>query len=71
MSTTKTLKSAAEPQRRYLRYAEAAAYINGTEWFVRTLVWKGALHAAKIGKAHVIDRADLDTYMEHAKAGAA
>jgi excisionase family DNA binding protein len=66
--TCRTLRALAVPERRYLRYPEAAAYINGTEWFVRTLVWTGKLHRAKIGKAHVIDKADLDAYMEQAKA---
>ena len=45
-----------------------AAYINGTEWFVRTLVWRGLIGSAIIGKRHVIDRLDLDAYMHKAKA---
>lgn len=65
--TTPSRASSSEPQRRYLQYAEAAQYINGTEWFVRTLYWKGEIRPSKVGKRHVFDKLDLDAYMARAK----
>lgn len=60
-----------EPERRYLRIKEAAAYLGATEWFIYTLTWKRAIPFAKIGKRLVFDRVDLDTYIQNAKAGVA
>ena len=57
------------PERRYLRIAEAAEYLNATPWFILTLIWKGEIPFILIGKRHVIDQRDLDTYMENAKSG--
>lgn len=70
MSTAKC-RTFSDPNRRYFRIAEAAAYLNSTPWFIRTLIWKRAIPFITIGKRHVIDRQDLDLYVENAKTGTA
>lgn len=62
---------APEPEHRYLRIAEAAAYLGSTEWFIRTLTWKKAIPFTILGKRHVFDRVDLDAYMQNLKVGTA
>ena len=59
-------RTAAEP-RRYLRILEAAEYMNTTPWQVRTLIWSGAIPVIRIGKRNVLDRCDLDLYMQRLK----
>ena len=56
---------------RLLRYDEAAAYLGATEWFVRTLVWSKQIPYVPCGKRHLLDRLDLDAYIERAKVGVA
>jgi len=56
---------------RMLRYPEAAAYLGATEWFVRTLVWSKQVPYVLCGKRHLLDRLDLDAYIESAKVGTA
>jgi excisionase family DNA binding protein len=58
-------------ERRYLRIAEAAEYLGATPWFVRTLIWTKAIPFIPMGKRHVLDRQDLDAYIENAKVGTA
>lgn len=60
-----------ESERRYLRIAEAAAYLNTTPWQIRTLIWNRAIPYMAIGKRHVLDKRDLDLYVQNAKVGAA
>jgi excisionase family DNA binding protein len=64
-------QSTPSPEHRYLRISEAAAYLAATEWFVYTLTWTKAIPFAKLGKRLVLDRVDLDTYMQNAKSGTA
>ncbi len=72
MSSAKRCRtlSTVEP-RRYLRILEAAEYMNTTPWQVRTLIWKEAIPVIRIGKRLILDRFDLDLYMESLKSGAA
>ncbi len=56
--------------RRLLRIAEAAAYLGATPWFVRSLIWSKAIPYVPCGKRYLIDRQDLDAYIEFAKVGA-
>ena len=57
----------AEPERRYLRIAEAAAYLGATVWFVRSLIWNKAIPVIPMGKRHLVDRDDLDCYAQSMK----
>jgi len=57
-----------DPERRYLRIAEAAQYANTTEWQIRTLIWRKAIPFIFIGKRQILDRLDLDIYLQNQKA---
>ena len=70
MSSTKRCRTILPPEpseRRYLRIDEAAQYASTTEWQIRTLIWKRAIPFISIGKRHVLDRLDLDIYLQNQK----
>ncbi len=71
MSSPKPRPESTPNPRRYFKIREAAAYIGGTEWFIRTLGWSKAIPFSKIGKSFVYDRDDLDVYMQNAKSAVA
>jgi excisionase family DNA binding protein len=74
LSNTKRCRSISrqpDPERRYLRIAQAADYLNSTTWFVYTLTWNKAIPYTKLGKRLIFDRVDLDNYMQNLKVGAA
>jgi hypothetical protein len=57
---------------RMLRITAAAEYIGASTWFIRTLCWRykasgNGLPHLIFGKRIVIDRADLDAYIERQK----
>ena len=52
---------------RLLRIKQAAEYLSVTPWFVRSLIWSRAIPFLLLGKRHLIDRADLDTYVDRMK----
>jgi len=52
---------------RLLRIAEAATYLGATCWYVRSLIWAGGIPFLKLGKRFVIDRADLDAFINAQK----
>jgi excisionase family DNA binding protein len=52
---------------RLLGVRDAAVYLGCTVWFVRSLVWNGEIPSCRLGKRLLIDRQDLDTYIEGAK----
>jgi len=47
-----------------MRVKQAAEYANVAEWWLRTRIREGALTPVVAGKRHVIDRLQLDRYME-------
>jgi excisionase family DNA binding protein len=51
---------------RLLRIKDAARYLNATVWFVRSLVWSGFPHL-RLGRRILIDRSDLDAYVDRQK----
>jgi len=68
--------SALTPGARMLPVPAAAEYLGTTQWFIRTQCWeykKGGegLPFLILGKRIVIDRADLDRYIDKQKAAAA
>jgi excisionase family DNA binding protein len=56
---------------RLLGVKDAASYLGTTVWFIRTAVWSGDLPSVRLGKRLLIDRQDLDSYVEKQKEKAA
>jgi excisionase family DNA binding protein len=56
---------------RGLEMKEAAEYIGAKEWFVRRLVRRGGIPYMVFGRTYVIDKLDLDRFMEKSKLGVA
>ncbi len=55
---------------RYLTIKAAAAYASMTVWFVRELIWGRKVAFARLGNRYVIDRLDLEQFIEAQKVGA-
>ena len=55
---------------RLLTLRAAAAYLSCSLWAARTLVWNQTLPHIKIGRRVLIERADLDRFIEARKAAA-
>ena len=56
------------PDQRLLALPQAATYLACSVWFIRDLLRRNLLRKIKQGKKFVIDRADLNSYIERAKA---
>jgi excisionase family DNA binding protein len=52
---------------RYLTIKAAAAYIGATVWCVRQLIWDRKVPFVRLGNRYVIDRLDLDNFMQSQK----
>jgi len=57
-------------QARMLTVQQAATYLACSIFAVRMLGWSRAVPSVKIGRRVLFDRADLDRYVDLAKAGA-
>ena len=57
--------SAIEP--RLFSQQEAAAYLGISYWTIRDLVFRKELSFVKIGRRILIDRQDLDAYLDRSK----
>jgi len=55
---------------RLLTLKAAAAYLSCSLWAIRSLVWDKSIPAIRVGRRVVIDRADLDAFIEARKAAA-
>jgi excisionase family DNA binding protein len=68
-SNSSTVNPRVEPRvgPRGLTIPEAADYMGATVWYVRTNIWAGELPATRRGKRFVIDRHDLDAFIERSK----
>jgi excisionase family DNA binding protein len=49
---------------RLLTLPQAAAYMNCALWQVRQLVWRKDIPHIKMGKRFVVDRGDLDAWID-------
>lgn len=49
---------------RLLTIKQTAAYLNSTVWSVRNLIWSDAVQAIRIGRRFLIDRKELDAYID-------
>jgi excisionase family DNA binding protein len=54
----------AAPEPRYLTIKAAAAYASVTVWFVRELIWSRKVAFARLGNRYVLDRENLDKFMQ-------
>jgi excisionase family DNA binding protein len=52
---------------RTLTISEAARNLSASVKFVRTLIWRREIPYLKAGKRFVIDRADLDAWIDRSK----
>ena len=55
---------------RLLTVSAAAAYLSCAVWAVRVLLWKKEIPFIRLGKRFLIDRADLDDFVERRKESA-
>jgi excisionase family DNA binding protein len=63
---TKLLRSSVQ-NARLLSLQDAAAYLSLSYWTLRGLVWNGSLQCVRVGRRVLIDREDLETFIEHNK----
>jgi excisionase family DNA binding protein len=56
---------------RLLNIKDAAEYLGAHPWAIRQMIRSRELPHIKIGRAHMIDRFDLDRYIEENKVGVA
>jgi len=56
-----------EPAKRLLSQEEAARYLGISKWTLRDLVFRGDLPSVRIKRRLLVDRQDLDTYLERVK----
>lgn len=52
---------------RLLSIKDSARYLGLSVWFVRTLLWDGKLPFLAVAGKHMIDRKDLDAFVEREK----
>lgn len=64
----KSTKPAIEP--RMLNLKQAAAYLGATVWFVRTLIWNRRIPFVKFGNKLLLDKKDLDAFVDAQKVAA-
>jgi excisionase family DNA binding protein len=64
----KHVKPAMEP--RLYSVKQSAAYMNATVWFVRSLIWNRRIPFVKFGNRLLLDRKDLDAYIDAQKVAA-
>ncbi len=70
-SKKKPVPVIAAPGARMLNVQAAAEYTGATVWFMRTLAWEKKVPSVILGNRLLFDRADLDSFLDRAKAGAA
>jgi len=56
-----------EPIRRLLSQQEAAVYLGISYWTLRELNFRGDIPYLRIGRRILVDRRDVDTYLERGK----
>lgn len=52
---------------RLLSQHEGAAYLGISYWMLRDLIFRGTVPHVKIGRRILVDRCDLDAYLDRAK----
>jgi excisionase family DNA binding protein len=59
------------PEPRLYTIKNAAAYLSTTVWYVRSIVWARQIPHLRCGNRIVIDKADLDAFIDSQKVAAA
>ncbi len=68
VKTTQGIQYPSEPiPKRLFSLKEASIFLGMTLWAVRQMVWKGQISYVKGGHKILIDRLDLDAYVERNK----
>jgi excisionase family DNA binding protein len=62
---SKNVKLPIEP--RMLNIKQSAAYMGATVWFIRSLIWDRRIPFCKFGNRLLIDRKDIDAYIDEQK----
>jgi excisionase family DNA binding protein len=68
-TTTTAAITAPALQPRCLDVKASAQYLGCAVWAIRELIWQRKLRAIKFGKKQLVDRTDLDAFIERQKAG--
>jgi excisionase family DNA binding protein len=66
-SPTAVSQSGPEPVARLLTIQQAAQYLSTTAWAIRSLLWAGEVPYLHIGRRFLIDRSDLDSFINRTK----
>ena len=61
------MKQAYVIEPRLLSQQEAARYLGISHWTIRDLVFRGEIPFIKIGRRVLLDRQDLDSYLNRSK----
>jgi excisionase family DNA binding protein len=56
-------------QPRLITIQALAAYLSCTLWAARTLLWEEEIPYIKIGKRHLVDLADVDSFIARKRGG--
>lgn len=55
---------------RMLNIKQAAVYMGASVWFVRSIIWNRQIPFARFGNRLVLDRKDIDAYIDAQKVAA-
>ncbi len=61
------MKPASVSERRLLSQQDAASYLGISYWTIRDLVFRREIPFVKIGRRILVDRMDLDAYLDRSK----
>ena len=61
------MKSPSTSESRLLSQQDAASYLGISYWTIRDLVFRHELPFVKIGRRILVDRRDLDAYLDRSK----
>lgn len=68
LTTRDSVRGAGSPQQsivpRLITIKQAAEYCSCSVWAIRQAIWSRELRACMIGKRFLIDRADLDAFID-------
>jgi excisionase family DNA binding protein len=62
--TARSSPASSEITPRLLTIKQAAVYLSCAVWQIRTLLWSKEIAHIKLGKKFLIDRNDLDSYID-------